>query len=115
MLTGESLALLIGAAILGLEVRCHAFDFDSEDLIGPEEADIDRLTLLTGSDLELRTPRLMRLRSELLGERKLPSIVQRRLVARECPEDKVESDSLRYRADRLDPELRVAQLDTDLS
>ena len=115
MLVGESLALLIGAAVLGLEVRCHSLDLYAEDLPRPEEADVDRLTLLTGSDLELRMPRVMRLPSELLHEPKLPRVSQRRLSPRVCPEDEVETDDLRHGADRLDTQPAVAQFDTDLS
>ncbi|MCA1572691.1 MAG: hypothetical protein LC798_20825 [Chloroflexi bacterium] len=76
MLRGQPLPLLIGAAVLCLEVGRHALDLADDDLPGSEVTGIDRLPMLTDEDFELGMPERMRLACQVLGMTELSGVTE---------------------------------------
>lgn len=88
----EPVPLLIGTSELPLEVEHHPFDLDVDDLCRAEEPDIDRLTVWSGGDLKLRSPRRTSQSHQVPREVQLPAVAQRWLATGVSLDDDVQAD-----------------------
>ncbi len=91
---GERGPLPIGASVLGLEVGRHAFDFDRHDFVRAKEDQVDRLTVITNTQLQLGSERRICQRAQSRGELELARVAQGRLPARIRLQHEVEADRI---------------------
>lgn len=111
MLIGQELALSRVATVLILEVEQQAVHLHGQDLIRPEEAEVNRLAMVTGRNLDLAVPGVIADRADRFLDRELAAVAKPGRSPRVRPDDDIEPDRLRHGAERVQLDVRIAAFD----